>query len=547
MANVEHLRLLEELRARQNTGIARYVPDNDPERDQESFHTSTALYRLALGGNRSGKTVVTAAEVAMWARNCHRWQEVPRGRKLIYVISANYMTIFQGIYRHLNPIGDEKDMRFLEQSWIQKRGPIIAGARVPLPSYIDVYIDPSALSDEERMAAAKDKEAWPTSRIMFVSGEGVEQARKKIQGVPLDLAVVDEEVEGIIDELKVRLMDRGGRLCVSATLVQSQPWLLDLEDRAEQGDKNVFLTRLNTEKNPHLNAITRAELISEMSEEEKQVRIYGKSRRRFGLVFPGFDSSHIVSGDSLRLAPGEIYCSHDAGYRVHAVLWAKVLPDHTIYFFRELYAREQSLVDVCRIVAELEGWKLKQQPGQPYYRRVVPDSTPQQAEIVTRLIDPAQLRSLEDGNVSVAIQMAAYYDTPVIPANNSVQSGIETVRRLLEINPLTGKPYIQVSDELEYFLKEIRSYKLRKDKAGFESHETKSEPLRRNNHLMDDFRYICQHVMYGLGTAAPGDRPRGYTAHNATYGMQDRMERQIRALQAQERNSSCHPILGSEW
>lgn len=481
---------MKEKQRRDNLPINKYVPDDQPDRDQLSFHSSTARFRLVFGGNRSGKSVCSAYEIVAEARGHSKYRKVKPGPKEIYVISAEYRTLYMGIHNHL--AHNRSGMKFLPKDWVHETGPKFPGANVPLPSYYKIYCTHN--SDGTPVDPNMPLKDRPVSTVWFISGDGGEQARQKVQAASLDMVVIDEEVgDELYNELKLRILDKNGIMVVSCTLIRSEEWLLALEERAENKDPSVHVSRLSTETSQHISDDAKREIFDAMSDEEKQVRVFGKSRRAFGLVYPTFkpDSHIYVPGqDTPWLMPPlhwPRFRANDPGYKIHAVLWAALDPEtYTLYFYRELYGKELYLSDVCKDIAYLEGYDLIED-GMVYRKE-----QRQNAEIVqTCLIDPAAARTLEDGSLSIAAQMASKFSLPTQPAQNDVHSGIEATRRLLQTNSRTNKPFIQISAELKNFLSEIRRYRLRGDTSSRNTHATRIEPLKKRDHLMDCFRYIC--------------------------------------------------------
>ena len=97
----EAIEILNELSRRDAHEINQYIPGNTPNWNQLSFHESTDRYRLVFGGNQSGKSYSNAYEVACWLRGNHPYRSTPEPPVTAWVISAEYSTIHQGVYRHL--------------------------------------------------------------------------------------------------------------------------------------------------------------------------------------------------------------------------------------------------------------------------------------------------------------------------------------------------------------------------------------------------------------------------------------------------------------
>lgn len=553
---IHKAKLLEERRRRLSLPINMYTPDSTPDRNQLAFHSSPARYRLGFGGNRAGKSVMTAYEAAATARGCHRFLDLPPGPKEIYVVSAEYRTLYQGIYRHIRPDGTGKAMKFLDPTWVKGSAAKVPGATVPLPGYIQVWSE----THDDGSPVHPDEKERPYSTIWFISGDGGEQARKKAQAAAVDLVIIDEEIDELMfKELQMRILDSGGKICVSATLVRSEDWLMELEDRATEGDEAVSLIRLNTESSKHLDESAKKEILATLSDEERAVRVEGKSRRQFGLVYPDFTMDHTFDPEKFKdgLPDGwPIIFSNDPGFKVHAGLWAVVdSVNATVYFYREMYSREASLHDTCELIANVEGYNLNPSGASEqkiFYSREAKHEIPEHLleKPLIRLMDPAGLRFLEDGSISIGMQMAAYFDTPVAPANNNMYTGIESVKKLLSINPNTGKPHALFSTDLKHFFSERRKYRFRGDTSSRNAHATKAEPLRKNNHLMDTLRYISSYILMMWGETS-SHRHQNQFNHSLNIGaansMSDRMLAHAQALRERNTEHAAGLFVGSEW
>lgn len=551
----EHrLRLLQELNRRANMPMNCYTPDTDPSRNQLLFHTSTARTKLAKGGNRSGKSTSTSYEAAAWARDCHRFRDLPPGPKTVYVISSEYRTIFQGIYRHL--AYDEPGMKFLDKSWIRKKGPKIPGAAVDLPSYIQVYTE----RDENGNKVNPEQEDRPYSTIYFISGDGREQARRKMQAAAVDLVIIDEEVdEEIYNELLMRLLDNDGELYISATLIRSEEWVMKLEDRFNDGDDTVLVITLDTSTSTHLSERAKTDIFKNLSEEEYAVRVLGNSRRSFGLVYPEFDNKHTFnkaeefpdgfSDDFILLR------ANDPGWKTHAVLWAALdTYTSTAYIYRELYCTNTPLHEVCKQICHEEGYDLVPTTstnsgdqgvtsyGIPHIKIAIPGSNQEDLELA--LIDPAALRKNEAGYMGIAHQMAAYYECPVAPAMNEVQSGIMAVKRLLEINPNTGRPHLMFDVSLTNLFRERRKYRYKKDTSGSNSNEMAAQPVKKDDHAMDTMRYLCSHI-FTLFSGEQLGKNNNYNNGISSERMQQLYEKENRIARSRRPSKITNSFVGN--
>lgn len=527
----EKILLQQELLRRRNLPINLYTPASDPERNQLAFHTSQARFRLALGGNQSGKSVCTSYEIAAYAIGEHRFRKIPSGPKEIYAISAEYRTLHRGLWRHLRPdAADHKGIGFLSKERIKRIGPTVPGP-VPIPAFVEVYSGQRRVNGE-----------WPVSTITFISGEGGESARRKVQAAAIDLAVLDEEIDDTMSlEVKMRLLTTNGDLISSASLIRGEQWLLDLEDEFDAGSKKVFIVRLNSEHNPYISQEARDDLLKGLSDEDRAVRVLGQSRRRFGLVYNKFnpavntyDPSEItIQNDWPR------FSAFDPGYRVFAGLWVALDPTTgSMYVYREMYERESDLDTVANFISNAEGFDLKEIHARLFRRQPRPGVTVENPE---RLIDPAAARHLETGEPGILTQLAGVYGICCAPAVNAVDPGINAVRRLLAPNE-TGHSALRISTDCINTLKEIRGYKIARDKTKNDSNERLDAPVRRNNHACDCLRYLAARLMH----LSP---KRGQPYRTATPGRYatSMQYKYLDTLKLLGDKTVCHETLGSEW
>lgn len=457
--------LLAEFQRRQSHKINQYIPSNSKDHDQTSYHKSKARTRLLFGGNQSGKSHAAAYDCASNARgrNIYNPSSNIVGRDIfIWVIAPEYSLIKSGILRHLRNIIPDWDL-------------IREGPRIPntnIPSFLEV----------------KRKDGFKTT-IEFMSAKG--ENRAKFQAAAVDFFYIDEEIPGDIwEELLMRTLATGGTFSISATLVESYEWILELEKTAEREveqnvrDCTVFLTRLNTELNPYLDKVTVEFLRNKLSLDALEYRFYGRARRLTGLIYNTFDASrHVV-------APFKIpfdwprWCAIDPGIRTCAVLWIAVGPDGRAYGYRELYAHNEPLWNIAIEIKKLEGWNLNIQLTKALGHNVW-EETEQCEHMVLRIIDPKAKARSEAGEESIINQLYTRFGLSCTTADNSLRAGIEDCRYWLEKD-------FQVFHTLDNWLDERRSYRLPSAKKARDRPEAKDKPIAKKNHLMDCWRYIAR-------------------------------------------------------
>ena len=493
--------VLEEFQNRQLHVINTYIPSDKEGHNQLSYHNSKAVCRLLFGGNQSGKSHAAAYDCAVNARGENPFISIKDKKRdyVIWVISAEYLTIKNGIYRHLRDIIPNWD--------IVKEGPRIPGHN--LPSFIEI----------------KRKSGYITT-ISFMSAKGDSGARSKFQAAAVDYFYIDEEIsEDIWEELQVRTLATGGSFSISATLVESFDWLLKLEKDAEDEDKNVFLTRLNTELNPYLDKATVERLKKTFSKETLEYRYYGKARAAMGLIYSNFDKhKHLVRPFKIPY-DWPRWCAIDPGIRTCAALWIAVNPDNIAYAYRELYAHNEPLWVVAKEIKQLEGWKLNKELSKSFSHYVW-EETDSSETMVSRLIDPKSRARSEAGEASILDQLSSRYGLICTPADNAVRPGLEDCRYWLE----DGMFFF---NNLNNFVDEIKSYRYRPINARRDQNAPIEDPIRRSNHLMDCWRYIARDK--------PDFKYSTLAEHNQYMSTVERIERK------RKEHEYCHDELGSEW
>ena len=441
-----------------------YVPDDNKERNQRSFHESTSMHRLILGGNQSGKTRAAAQEVRWWLLGNHPYQETPDAPQ-IWVISAAYNTIEEGIWRHLQSL--------LPPWEIAKRGQILPHSSIP--SY---------------------RPPHNGGQGKFLSAVGANTARRKLQSAAIDLVVVDEEIDdALFKELEPRRLAHGAPAVYSLTAIESVEWVLGLEERFESGDSNVDLFRFSTMRAAdcgHVDKQVLTDMIAGSTKEEIDVRVHGKTLRHSGLIYTEFGPNHVC-------APFEIprewprFMGVDPGWNVFAAVWIALSPDDKLYVYRELYEHATTCHDIADKIYACEGWMPNphwQDDGTGDYNGKWLYDKNNSEPISLRWIDPAEFGHNVSGSLKVGNLLAGDHGLSVIPANNNVEVGIEMVKRYLQAG-YDGEPRFQVFSTCTNWLKERAKYRRRSPNTfGRENAERRASPVKKHDHLMDATRYV---------------------------------------------------------
>lgn len=451
---------VKELQRRDEHPFNQYVPTDFPEHNQLNFHKSNHRYRLLFGGNQSGKSLANAHEIAWWLTGKHPYRKVPKPPIYIWNISTEYITILDGVYRHLK--------RIIPDWEIKKQGPNVVGH--PLPSYIEFKNG---------------------SIITFKSAKG--ESREKFQAAGVNLISIDEEISAdIFDELEARTLATGGEFIISATLVESYDWILDLEQRGLNNDPDVFISRLDTRRNPYINQKVLGILLKKWSSDTQQYRIEGKSRRSHGLVYNTWENEkHRIARFPIPLEWKRLRAI-DPGIRTCAVLWIAIAPDDHAYAYRELYAHNEPLHQIAIAIKSCEGYSLNKELSHKFEHFVWEKTEDRESETIdVSLIDPKAKARFESGAVGILEQLHTRYALSSIPADNELRAGLEDVRQWLDPQA-DGLPGFRCFEHLDNFLSEVRGYRLSMRKPTKYQGEPLDKPIRKDNHLMDCWRYIAR-------------------------------------------------------
>lgn len=287
-----------------------------PQPYQELFHQSLSKGRIALGGNRSGKTHSTVADdvLILTRRHPHRQHLYPP----------------TGIPIKMRLIGTDFD-----------RG--VGQALVP---YVKQFLPVSFL----RNGSWEDSYRESSHMLYLDDGSEVsfmsyEQDPDKFQAVALHHIHFDEEPpKAIFDESMLRLVDYAGSWTLSETPVQQLEWVQDelIEPWKDGLRADLSVHEYDTQSNIHLPVEELKSLMVSLSATDALIRLKGQYGTG-SLVFPEFTRKwpNVISQDGFRLTPEwRVYESMDHGYvNPTAWLWTAVHEDGSIITFDSLYAK----------------------------------------------------------------------------------------------------------------------------------------------------------------------------------------------------------------
>jgi phage terminase large subunit-like protein len=425
----------------------------------EAFDADTKIL-VVCGGNRSGKTEVGAALTTAWAEG----KEYFRGEKAWSWV-AN-LPIPVKTAKNIWIVGLDFNV-LRDVIWREK---LFTGANHP------GFIPKDATVANVREA---DKQIFLSNNAV-ITGKSADSGREKFQSASVDLAWIDEECDAeIFDETYQRTIDCGGKIIVTVTPLTdissaaNQPWIFDLKEQMMAGRKDIKFVYLNVLDNPIISQDEKTKLLAKWAgHPEERARIYGEFVRRSGLVYPMWDKKVHIKRIGQPPRDWMRVCSIDpAATGTTAALWGAIDPAGNIHLFKEYYEKDLVVSDHVKNIEIRQGNDLCD----------------------LWLIDPqwGQQRNAETHKTGQQLYRNA--GLPVRLAEVGEDYGLNSSREYLQatVDPHSRHPKVWVDPSLGHFIDEIEHYVYDNFKQGPLKGLTKEKPIKRNDHLMNAFQYMC--------------------------------------------------------
>lgn len=441
--------LIDELNRRKREDKLKYYV---PHAKQMQFHQCPKRNRWALGGNRTGKTEVGAAECVWYARGTHPFKQITRPTDGWVVSLTNEVQ---------RDVAQQKVLSYLNPNWI--KGVKMREGRADDPDHgvIDFILVESVHGGN--------------SVIGFKS---CDQGRERFQGTSKDYIWFDEEPPlEIYQECVMRTLDCKGHIWGTMTPLKGLTWVYDTIYLNEKDDPEVWYIAMSWEDNPYLSEEEVKRLTLTLSDEELEARKHGKFVALSGLVYKEFrEEMHVIDPfpvprewqDTISIDPGI-----DAPLSAH---FYATDHDGNVYvvgeWYRSGYNIMQHMREIERVAVELD-WKR--------------DIRGNLSCIMDAAADQRSLQS-EKSVAEVFRECGMNVNTNV---NKSKWAGIQTVKGYLMPHPHydesrwpEGKPKLFIFRTCTAMIREIKAYRWREGNA-----TGREEPIKKNDHAMDDLRY----------------------------------------------------------
>jgi hypothetical protein len=324
----------------------------EPMPHQEEFHSCMTSERIVLGGNRGGKSLAVAVEMARAVTGQDPHNKYPKENGNLAIVGRNWPHIGLVIYPILFKAGAFRIIKDeITGQWRSVRKGDDRAKSKPAPPLIPPRLvkDMSwVLKNAGYLNKAELTNGWT---IWCFSSEG-----EPPQGYQADAVWLDEDLnnERWVGECQARLADRKGRFIWSAMPHSKNDALLGLCERADKAvEDNVpnpiikkFTFRFldnqfidDEEKRKNI------ERWSALGQEELKMRAEGEFTTENTLMYPSFNPAvHMMQRSELPdgKVPDEWtrYVAIDPGHAVMATLFGAVPPDEKfLLIYDELYIR----------------------------------------------------------------------------------------------------------------------------------------------------------------------------------------------------------------
>jgi phage terminase large subunit-like protein len=446
------------------------------------FHKSLARSRWFIAGNQRGKTVTCAREVAYWLGHNHPFRETPKRPIRVRWYALDYLKVEEILLPRL----------------FDGLAPSLVLTRYGRDGY------------NAATHILKVKCKYGGLHEIFFST--YDQERHKAEGGEFDLVPYDEPPpQTLYRANQMRLVARGGQEIGALTPLQVEiPWDVawihtDIVCKAD-GKRTAVFTVDGDENLDHLDRAMWHEAMSRLSEEEKEVRIHGRFAFLRGVIYKEFATDmHLCEPfdvlQRVKDGQGLVYVGLDHGdYRNTAATFHYVQGqgDNTrAWVFGEYFDGMGRTIEenTANILAELG-----------------------EIPIEATYADPATWHE-DPVTKTVLAEKYAVAGLPIIPSDNDIPKGHETIRQLLKV-PRNERGetwygnYKVMPPRLMFFRDSApltvqallryatRSQRTKNDEPG------KTVPSARWKHLPDSIRYV--HVMHvdGIPHQKPKHPPR---------------------------------------
>jgi hypothetical protein len=490
--------VLSEIVRRSREALRLYTPM--PE--QARFHASHAPERIIRGGNRGGKTLASAAEVARALTGQDPFGKYPTDAGRAIAVGKDLLHCSKVMYRKLFKPGAFQVIIDTETGELRAFDPILDAGREHLAKPAPPLIPRRFYSAKDISWENKREEIPKTVRlktgweITFFSSLGAPP-----QGWDVDFIWFDEEIEhpAWYPEMSARLVDRrridattgkqiGGKFIWGATPQVGTQQLYDLSQAAAEcaADANpaieeFFVSLLN---NSRLSEESKQVFIKQVAtnEDEYRIRVLGEFALVGMRIYPEFSPKGAHRVPLMVPIPDDwcVVASVDPGRQVCGVLFAALPPPShewagRVIVFDELYIKR------CSAMLFAEKFKGKMGDREVYACWI--------DHHAGRITEMGSGRTIEEQYREALVAAGVKFSRPgFVWGDDDVKAGIEAVRKAMHVDGDGRSRFGFMWEKLPNLMWEAERYVYKKGTRG---QVVTDEPLKHNDHLMDAWRYLA--------------------------------------------------------
>lgn len=459
-------------------------PDRPEIHDEQAgFVASRSKVSICRGGTGSGKTEAAAQKTARFLL----WDQAPpRFDTPFWVVSDSYQQV-------------------MEICWKEKLARII----------------PRDCVDWARIQWFKPDQEWPF-RVPLKPWPGnphanwvlefksIEQGRGKLQGRSIGGFWFSEQFPfEIFEECLGRCRDYwfdGGQIAEFTPLDPNLSAEFEIREDDPPVDWQFF--RLNSQSNTATSDTWKKSYFSSVSQEQKETRLTGAYGSYVGQIYQTFNNKiHVLTDKTWAEVAGAALPDFPAGvFHRRGIDWGESHehPFVCLWGFRNGSGQwfiYDELVDDAAMLYQDRRKEIKKRwpwPKSGYHGQTYADPS-----------RPGLINEFNCDGISTQ------------PASNSIDNGIECVRRLLQINEVTEQPSLFIyGPNCLRLVKSLRSYRWKRSSGvGINPAVARREPLKRDDDPADALRYMLYSESQWKDIAPSSQRTeRDFTRHGV-YGV----------------------------
>ena len=324
-----------------------------------------------------------------------------------------------------------------------------------------------------------------------ITGKSADSGREKFQGASVDLVHIDEECEvAVFDECYQRTADCAGKILLTLTpLIDvasgvKEPWVFDLKEEMEAGRNDIEFVQLSVLNNPYVPEEEKGKLKDKWAGHfEEKARLYGDFIQRSGLVYNLWNrEKHLIAPKKLPRDWRRIVSIDPAATGTTAAIRAVVEPGtNNLYIDACYYESNRIVSDHAKNLLARFG-----------------DSA-----IDLWLIDPKWGSQRNAETHKTGLQLYRDSGIPARLAEVGQDYGLNESREYISatLDTTARHPKVYFFNDLKDIIWEVEHYVWDFFQRGEQKGLSKDKPLKRNDHLMNAFQYLC------------AQRPRGRKSH----------------------------------